>query len=346
MAPATNLSDRRFHLLQGGHSTPQNVVSDPEWLPHTFDPSGRNLLFRRVSRQVHAETPFLSGTDILDRAVSMPLTTIQSELRDLEMGPLHFIFHSAFCCSTLLVDLLGATGRIVGMKEPAIFQNLLHRLARRDDAAERARLSLVLQLLARPFPGVDAVLVKPSCFANPLIPTIMEAVPDARIVLLRSKLRPFLYSLARRGIRGRTWSRQAYLACVRHFAQHYGLREGELLELTDLQVAGLAWLMRGCFFARIAKESAPMRVVELDADAVLDDPGTTLVKVAHHFGIGVDRAHASDAVTRPICQLHRKEKRLFGPTERHQERRELEKLHGEEVELVATWVEAVASPRR
>lgn len=318
------------------------IVRNPEWLPHTYDETGANLIFLPVSRMMHSELPFLSGGELIDRAAPVPLSEVEKALPHLAAGPLHFIFHTAFCCSTLLVDALATATNAVGMKEPAVFQNLLHRIYRAGVDGERERMHIVMRLLERPFANSTATLVKPSCFTNSLIPLVLEQCPTARAVLLTAPLRSFLFSVARRGIRGRSWGRQAYLSAVRHTPLDLGFRDADTIEQTDLQVAGLAWLMRRHFFDRIAGEIAAERILRLDSDAIVADPAIALASVADHFSLATEADAIGEVVGGPLFRTHRKERRPFGPEERRIERQSSQAHNGEEVEIAAEWIEAVA----
>ena len=319
------------------------IVQDPEWLPHTFDPSGSQLMFVRVTREQHRSLPFLDDHRLDDRfsRTIVPTDAVADALSATDSGQVRFVFHTAFCCSTLLANALDASGMAVGLKEPAIFMNLLHRLQQGHDDSGNGRLDLVLRLLGRRFAGAEVTVAKPACFATPLLPKIMKAVPDARAILLHSDLRTFLLAIAKRGIRGRSWGRRVYCNCLRHIPMKLGIEGAAALELTDLQVAGLGWLMRRHFIHRMAAQFGAGRMLELDAESFLHDPRSVLREASSFFGLFVDDHEITRIASGPVFGRHSKEGKPFGALQRESGLQELRGAHGEEVEIVADWVERI-----
>jgi hypothetical protein len=323
------------------------IVKDAEWLPHMFSPAGDSLVFVRVPANVRDAHPFLNneGLDGLDR-IALPFDAVREAARALDQASIHFVFHTALCGSTLLVKALEATGSPAALKEPAILLNLYYRAQRGNEQAQAKRLDVVLSLLARPFAGSEAIIVKAPCMVGPLIPQIMQLRPRSRAVLLRSDIRSFLLSVAKRGIRGRSWVRQVFANCRRAIPLEFGYDADETLQHTDLQIAGLAWLMRRWLFERISATLGRDRVLQISADEVYGSPEATLRTVTSLFGLG-NSSDAIDAILRgPVFSQHSKESgRRFNSAEREGELIELSEVHQEEVEIALKWLAAVAEQR-
>jgi hypothetical protein len=127
----------------------RDVARDPDWLPHTYDVAGENLTLVHVPRDARQELTFLTAKHFAERFTkgSFPVGSIASELSGVEQAPMHFIFHTAFCGSTLLAKALTIPSVAEALREPDVLVNLANRLTRSDDAANRQRLELVLKLL-------------------------------------------------------------------------------------------------------------------------------------------------------------------------------------------------------
>jgi len=323
-----------------------DIVEDPEWVPHTFNPAGDTLIFVRVPREVREANPFLDGAllEALDR-VSLPYEAVQQvQLPDLVHA--HFVFHTALCGSTLLAKALGAVGNASVLKEPGILLNLYFRFQRGNEEAEIPRLDLALSLLARPFGGSNGVVVKPTCMVGPLIPHIMRLRPKARAILLHTDIRSFLLAVAKRGIKGRSWGRRVFANCRRAIPLEFGYDADETLEHTDLQVAGLAWLMRGWLFDRIAANLGPDRILQIGAGDLYGNPEATLKTTSAFFGMASDPGTIQSILRGPIFNTHSKEAgRPFEKSDRESEFAALSETHGEEVEIVVKWLRAVAEQR-
>mgnify|MGYP003576188596 CR=1 FL=1 len=189
----------------------ERIVHDAEWLPYTFDPSGRSLVFARVPEEVRRSAPFLDSEAIRSCELALlPQPMVEKAAETVQTVPVHFIFHTALCGSTMLMRAINETGSATGIREPAILLNLYHRMRTGSRIDEAHRLDLVLRLLARPFGDRAAVVIKPSCFVNPLVSDLLSHASGSRAVLLRSDLRAFLLGIAKRGPEARTWSRQVF----------------------------------------------------------------------------------------------------------------------------------------
>jgi hypothetical protein len=324
-----------------------SIVEDADWVPHMFSPAGDSLVFVRVPREVRAAHPFLNGEAIdgLDR-IAIPSEVVREAARLRDEVPIHFVFHTAFCGSTLLATALEATGSGAALKEPAILLNLFFRFSRGNEQSELDRLDLVLSLLARPFGAATSVIVKAPCVVAPLIPKIMRSRPKARAVLLRSEVRSFLFAVAKRGIRGRSWGRQIFASGRRAIPLELGLSPEETLQQTDLQIAGLAWLMRRWLFDRVATNLGADRTLQIDTAQLYNSPAATLQTAARFFGLRSDPDNIKAIVEGPVFRTHSKEAgRPFTNVDRERELTMLAEVHEDEVETVIRWLKAVAQQR-
>jgi hypothetical protein len=318
----------------------ESVLGDAQWLPHDFDRDGATLSFVRVTREMHRALPFVDERQLRDAQHWVTASSRRVLEGPLGSVPLHFVFHTGLCCSTLLVNALDATGEVAGFKEPQIFLSLLRSFETGEDLTRTRRVELALRLLARPF-GARANILKPSCFANPLIPDLLRAAPAARAVLLQSDLRSFLRSVAKQGIRGRSWARQVYASCIRHFALDLGYSSQETWQQTDLQIAGLAWLMRHNHFSRLAANFGPRRTLRVAGSDLVADPVATLVRVSRFFGLPVDERVIKVVASGSVFTRHSKSGKLFKPTPLSSKIEQDE----EELEIVAGWIETIAGQR-
>ena len=326
-------------------SSVKAVAADPDWLPHSYDMSGAGLVFVRVPRAERDALTFLSDEHYKDRfaKVAHPAAQIRGALADAPAAPIHFIWHTSFCCSTLLAKALEIPGATVGLREPDVLINLANRFVRSEDQGNRERLELVMRLLARPYRPGETVIVKPTNLANRLIMPALAASPASRAILLYSDLPTLLRSLAKKGMQGRIWGRRLYS----HLAQWTKLQPGfsgaDIFLQTDLQIAGLAWLMQIDHFRRVTKEF-PDRVVPVDSADFIADKQGTLSRAAALFGIDLDRGRI-DAIARgPVFSRHSKFAQMdYSIEARDADHEEVVAAHGEEIAMVVKWVEAVAA---
>jgi len=277
------------------------------------------------------------------RKVAHPASAIAPYAEQAAEAPLHFIFHTAFCGSTLMVKALEIPGRSHGLKEPDVLINVANRLIRSDDSANRERLRLVLRLLARPFRAGESIVVKPSNTANRLALPALEARKDSRAILLHSDLRSLLRSILKRGVWGRIWGRRLFRSVASWSSLDFGYSEEETFVLTDLQALGLAWLMQMHHFREVAEQMGE-RVQLIDSASFLASPAPTLFRIGRLFDLDLDESTIEEVVSGPTFARHSKFSDLdYGNAKRAVDQTAAQSAHHEEVEMVVKWVEAVAA---
>lgn len=301
-----------------------------------------------VERDRREELMFLSDEHFKNdfRKVAHPASAIAAHVADAAEAPLHFIFHTAFCGSTLMLKALELPGRSHGLKEPDVLINLANRLIRNDDASNRERLRLVLRLLARPFTPGERIVVKPSNIANRLAIPALEARPDSRAVLLYSDVRSLLRSILTRGMWGRIWGRTLFQSAAAWTSLDFGYSDEETFILTDLQALGLAWIMQMHHFSEVAERMGE-RVMLVDSAGFLAKPAETLLRITRLFDLGLDERDIDGIVAGPTFARHSKFSELdYGNDQRAADQHAAESAHREELEMVVKWVEAVAAHMR
>ena len=155
---------------------PAAIARDPAWLANRYDESRDLIHFVRLTREEHRAVTFI--TDEYIRADAPRLVLGRSDVAAAAgpPAPLHFIFHSAYCCSTVLARAVDIEGVSMGLKEPLILNDMVGwRRRGADPRLLGAILDDVLTLLARPFAPGEAVVVKPSNVLNSIAPAMLGA---------------------------------------------------------------------------------------------------------------------------------------------------------------------------
>jgi hypothetical protein len=253
----------------------------------------------------------------------------------------NFIFHSAYCCSTLLANAYDWDGGAFSLKEPVILNDLV---GWRHQGAPPAKVGEVLgdalKLLARPFRPGEACVIKPSNVVNGLAPAMVAARPEAGVLLLNAPLDVYLGSIASKGLWGRLWVRELLLKLLTDKVVDLGFEPNDYFLQTDLQVAAVGWLAQHLLFQRIAA-AWPDRVRTLDSETLLARPADALSALDSLFGTNRDdEARAVTVAT--IFRRHAKSGAEFSATDRQQDQKAAASLHAEEIEKVALWARTVA----
>lgn len=319
------------------------IVRDPLWLAHRYDPGQDSVHFRHLSRETHRAATFLTDEylpagappTIIRRADAMAAAPVQA--------PLHFIFHSAFCCSTVLARAFDVPGRSMGLKEPVLLNDLVGWQHRGGTAREIAPvLDDGLALLARPFSPGEAVIIKPSNVTNGLAPAMLTMRPNARALLLFAPVRTYLGSVAKKGMTGRLWARDLLVKQLREGLHPFGYSGEDYLGQTDLQVAAMGWLAQHALFARMVAQFGPARVATLDSERLMAEPQRAMAALVKMFGLSMDADAVAAIVAGPAFRQHSKFGNDFDAAARDAEVRAAADIHADEIEKVAVWADAVA----
>ncbi len=337
--------------MQDGFGAPAAVwrkyIDDAAWLPYAYDAREDTLVFAHLPREAQRRAVFLDPR-FLARAPKSdpaPLAHLPAEHIRQHAGKLHFIFHTGFCCSTLLARALDIPGVSMGLKEPSVLVTFARHFATgRRTAGALTGLGLTLDLLSRPLEAHETQVIKPSITANHIIPTLLHLRPDAKAVVLYSSLEAFVRAIARRGLDGREFARLVF----KHSALAIPLDDAELTaeELvlqTDLQIATRAWLMQAAFISQIAKRFGRSRVRILNGDTFLSDKVGALRRLSQFFELPLDEGQIAAIADGPVFKEHSKHPALAFDADAHRAQHdEAGVRHFDEINAIRGWAHALA----
>lgn len=316
------------------------AIDDGRWLAHRYDESGDSIQFRLVLREAQRELTFLTDAEIGDAPLAVyPRADCIAEARKRSLPKPRLIFHSAYCCSTLLARAFDLPGVSFGLKEPQILNDVVGLQLRRGDARQvAAALDAALLLLARPLGAGEANVIKPSNLVNPLIPLFTAMRPEMTALMLHAPLDTFLGSIARKEIEGRAWVRELMWKLINlGQAERFGFTTEDLYRQTDLQVGALGWLAQQALFAEAAAQNRGFRT--LNSETLIDRPVETLAALAELFELEVDAAKAAAG---PAFRTHSKDRSVYSAEQREQDQSRGKELHAREIAMVVEWAEQVA----
>ncbi|HTT84127.1 MAG TPA: hypothetical protein VMF67_11640 [Rhizomicrobium sp.] len=284
------------------------VIADPAWFPEGFDPGRGEILFVATDRGQLAEQPFLDGrwdrarnpqTRISTRSLSSRLSHTQGEKR--------LIWHTGFCCSTLLAKALDRPGCNLSLCEPQILVDIAE--ARRTGALSRESAPAIAQfaffLLSRPLAAGERITIKSSPAANSLLQHMTGGTTDPMLFLF-SDCRSFLVSICKLGEDGRKYARRLFLALLADGHSQAQWPAGKLLSLSDLELAAIVWHMQIAEFRRALAGLPPGSAVSLDCDALLAAPEECLQRLDEFFALGIGTQALRDIVAGPLFRRNAK----------------------------------------
>lgn len=324
-----------------------SYVEDPAWLPHAYDARRDTLVFARLPREVQQQAVFIDRRFVEREQQSPPAPISDLPFADIRRaaGPMHFIFHTAYCCSTLLTRALDIPGVAMGMKEPAVLVSFAQHWAHaRQTPGALDAFKVTLDLLSRPLAPGETQIVKPSNVATHLIPEILHLRPDAKALVLWSDLDTFLGAIARRGAGGRAFARQVFQGFADAIPLDPVFSREELLIQTDLQLAAQVWLMQMAFLNSVVRRQGPTRVRVLNSNSFLADPERTLTTLAQHFDLAIGPETSASIARGPIFREHAKNPLVpFDASAHRDQNSTLDSAHASEIAVVKQWAVALAA---
>lgn len=317
-----------------------SLTIDPMWLIHRYDEGNDTFHLVRVDRETRRRVPFL-----VDRELPFvePVVANRGDvLKYVQPStPIHFIFHSAFCCSTLLANALDRPRIATALKEPQLLADMTGwRLRGGDPRKIQQVLHESLLLLARPFEPEETVVVKPSNVVNGLAEAILTMRPSAKAILMSAPLPVFLASIARKGMEGRLWARDLLAKQLAEGSINLGFEPRDYLLQTDLQAAAVGWLAQKAMFAHLAARF-PDRVRTLDSEVIVERPRDVVRACARFFDLKAN----GDTVTAMVADAfnqNSKDGSAFASGQRAADHAAGEAKYAEELHKVAIWAKAVA----
>ena len=315
------------------------LLDDPMWFPAALTDECRTLQFVRISRDALSKEAFLDQrmAGSVTASQSCPLVDIIKHVTDLPQDPPAFIFHSAFCCSTLLARALDVPGQCLALKEPDVLMGLANVLRTNKNTVDNsALLKVVFGLLARRFERSEYVVVKPTNSANNLLPHAARL--GARVLILYGDLRSFLVSVLKKG--------EACKAFVRTQYNIFGLDPGGLASIpsrqamtfTDLQVAALVWRHQMELFQKAVENCEDSRVATLDFQVFVDEPAQTLIAVADHLGLSHDQQTLEEIASGPVFGRNSKfDDQAYDSEQRASDVQTIEQHYGEALDHIDNW---------
>lgn len=322
-------------------------VRDPTWLPHDYDEREDTLVFVKLDRDAQRRAVYLDQRFLAKapKTLPAPIHELPTDAIAAAAQPMHFIFHTSFCASTLMARALDIPGVSMGLKEPAVLLSFADAWAtgRRSPGASTV-MNATLNRLSRPLTPSEINVVKPVNIVNFLMPMFMNWRRDCRAIVMHSSLDAFLRAIARRGLDGRNFARGVYHQLSTAMPLEHGFSPADMVRLSDLQIAAMAWLMQTAFINSVVKIFGPSRMRLLSGDHFVEQPAETLSRLSDFFALGLDEPRITALVASPVFREHSKAPEV--PFDAGTQKAQFEQtgtIHFEELNAVRAWARRLAA---
>ena len=285
-----------------------DLFDSPSWFPEGFDQN------RNEFRFVAADRSDLSSQSFLDwrwnrsgaKRQTAGATAMIARLSPQNPRP-SIIWHTGFCCSTLLAKALDRPGRNLSLCEPQVLVDVVD--AKRAGKFARdlspAVPQLAFHLLSRGFAPEERVTLKPAPAANVLLRDAGTQT-SGPMLFLYSDCRSFLVSICKLGETGRKYVRSLFLAMLHDDHVQTKWPAPKLMSMSDLELAAIVWHMQIAEFLRNWPLLGAGRAASLDCDAFLALPVDTLRRLDAFFSLGLGNNHPEEAISGPLFRRNAK----------------------------------------
>lgn len=272
-------------------------LTSPEWYPEQIDVPARRIRFCRMSRDTYQASPFLDHRLVrLDAAPAyLPMADIGTLAISQPHLPPHFIFHSAYCCSTLLSRQLEAASGCLVLREPDCLYQVATLLRFRGrppvhqlpEAEWNGVYRLITHLLARGDRPELPVLIKPTDGCNNLMIRLLESVSGSRAVFLYSSLERFLVAVLKLEER-HEWARIRVRELTLDLMISGKGPVTDPRQLNVTQTAAMVWILQMRNAQALRAAFPAERVITLNDETLLARPAAVVAQLLEHFGLARD----------------------------------------------------------
>ncbi|MGH6872150.1 MAG: hypothetical protein ACREHE_11645 [Rhizomicrobium sp.] len=280
------------------------VLADPRWFLAGLD--GRAFNFAFTDHATLAAQPFLDRR--WDRGTLAGFDVAVDELlarapAAIPPTPVNILWHTGFCCSTLIARLLDRPGRNLSLSEPQALTALAD--ARRAGAlpdwnTTMRACQVVFHLLGRPLEDGAGVTIKPtpssSCFLGEA-----AQLTAGRMLFLHSDCASFVLSVHKLGEEG-----SGYVARALQALTLDGLRPPRTERVAGLEAAAMAWHMQMAAY-RSCATMLGARAASLDCEVFLAQPRETLAGLDGFLALNLGHAHIDTVLDGPLFRRNVKD---------------------------------------
>ena len=314
---------------------------------HRLDGEARQGLFVSTSRSRLRNTPFLDGRSrFWDRQTSAPLPVVGSGAVSPSIG---YIFHVSFCGSTLLATLLDAPGAVLALKEPQVLVDAADwSNARPSRSASLSRLlhGIEDRLLHPAAPG-ERMVVKPSNWANTLIPHLCDPAAGRKAVFLSMGRYDFIKAVFRGGRDRIAYTARAAAHLTASSEALRGLLEEAISGSTDPleqigRMAGLAHRVQERVFVDAIERNGWNERHWITLDQLVGAPVETVLRAAAALDLPIEARDVEEAAGRRLARHSKSPDKLFSVDQRRAEDHDVEGHHRERLRRATDWSDSIA----
>lgn len=314
--------------------------TDPRWFPVDLDPVTPRFAMLRIDEGHVTGPAFMDNRLGVDFAAATPVSL--PTLPALPAPPCAaWLFHTSFCCSTLLARALQDTPACMVYREPLVLRRL-------SDARDRGMavadwMQPTTRLLFRPWREDGAVVVKPTHAALNIAADLLAATPGSRAIALLSSLEDFLVSNIKKTPETHAKVPTLVERAVRAGSLRHRLSGREIDPPSLLAAVALQWVAQRELLVDI-DERMPGRLRFMDASQVLADLSGAARDCLEWWGLPADMATLRDRAVAVANVNAKQTSATYSASRREQDAEQLSRMFTRELTEARDWFECEILP--
>ncbi len=254
---------------------------------------------------------------------------------------INFIFHTSFCRSTLMSKALHVDNVNFSLKEPSVLLSLAESIrftqGMNNPAMRKVALPVILKLITGLIHENESVLIKPTNFANNILPEVVSS--GAKVLLMYSDLKSYLISILKYGESGRGFARQLYTRLMVDCDKYKNMKPQQALLLTDLQIATMVWRQQMELFVEMLTIAPDGQIATLSSEVFKNNQSKTLQSAFDFFEIQVSEDIVESIINGPVFQQHSKSHKNVDNESIERQTLAVENKYQDEIEATLKWAE-------
>lgn len=269
-----------------------------------------------------------------------------------QTAPVYYVFHTAFCCSTLLARYLDLIPPCFVLREPSVLAQIAMLRPRGNSGPDevgglatadewQTLMSLVVRLLTRTYAPADIVVIKVNDLCNSMGDALLKMDVRSRIIFLYVSLETFVLSVLKRQSR-RTWLRTRIRDSRRVVELFPALANIDTARLGDAEAAAYLWLLNSALYQDLRNGEYSEHVFALDGDKVAESPKTVIADVAAFLQLTLSEQRLDELLNHPSVRRYSKD--TSHPYDANSRRTDLAQAQirfGAEVEEGVEWAHGI-----
>lgn len=299
-------------------------------------------------RSISAEA--VAGANFLDER-TLPVNPVDIEFKGLDAGvetglsqsTKRYIFHTAFCGSTLLCRTLTDQPGVMVLKEPDVLLQIARRQLDEGSTAMRPYLSYAIRELSMPWADGGITVIKPTNSVNRLLGDIQGVAPG-KTLLMYSSMEDFILSCCKKlpeaEIRIR-WMAQ-FLIHNSDLGKNLGVDKTHPFNF--LEACILTWYTQMEYYSKALAMSAEGQIAMLNMEDLLADSHGCVLAASDFLELGFSRDEIAKKVETTFTRNSKAVQSDYSPGHRQAEKAELKKRFSALLDLAANWENEVIRP--